>query len=111
MVLDRTKRTTFHAVEVQRPVQVIDLVLQDACVPSRSLNYPSRPSLIQTLHTHLTRARHDRGEARHAEAPLEELNIGGGLLLQHWINDHVKRDRLALAHGDLFGSQAGEVFL
>src|ERR1022692_4097834 len=93
-------------------MQMIDFVLQDARVPSRGRNDARCASLIQALHSHLRRARHNRSEAGHAEASLEELNLARGLQLrwvQHWVNDDMERHRLALALGDLFGGQAGQV--
>src|ERR1039458_3821548 len=95
-------------------MQMIDFVLQDARVPSRSLNDARCASLILALHSHLRRARHNRGEAGHAEASLEELRSARGLQfrwVQHWVNDDMERKRLALALGDLFGGQAGQVLL
>src|ERR1035438_3006907 len=92
-------------------MQMIDFVLQDARVPSRSLNDARCASLIQALHSRLRRARHNRGEAGHAETSLEELNLARGLPVQHWVNDDMERKRLALALGDLFGGQAGKVLL
>src|ERR1039458_2662936 len=92
-------------------MQVIDFMLQDAGVPSRSFNEARRTCFVQALHTHLTRARHNCGEAGHAEASLEELYIGRGLLVHHRVNDRMEGNWPALALSDLLGGQPGKVLL
>jgi len=55
-----------HAVNVESAVQVIDFVLQDACVPARRFNRPRRSVGIKAIDTNAPIARHNSRKTRQA---------------------------------------------
>src|SRR5882724_651704 len=61
-------------VDVERPVQVIDLVLQDARVPAGRADRDGLAAVIERLDGHGARARHERLEPLDAEAALVVLD-------------------------------------
>src|SRR5271165_4266052 len=101
MIVERTEGAAQHPVEIKRTVQMVDLMLQDARIPSRGLDDLQRAAMVKTFDAHAVGPRDDRRISRQTEASLKELDIRRTLQLEHGINEDVKRDRLPLAFGDL----------
>ena len=92
-----------HAVDVQRAVEVIDLVLQDARVPASRFDLLGLSAVVKAIHPHAVRPVHHCGEAGHAQAALEEF---GTLIAERGnlgIDDHVEGNGPAFALGQVFG--------
>src|SRR6185437_1178381 len=68
------KRSRSHPIDVERPVQVIDLVLEDPRVPAAGFDLDRRAAVIESLDRDCAGARHHRLESVDAEAALEELD-------------------------------------
>ncbi len=68
------ERPAVHSVDVERPMQMIDFVLQDSRVPTGSLDYSRLSRFIQILDFHRASPRHNGGEPFHAETAFEEFH-------------------------------------
>ncbi len=73
VVFYRHESARVHAVDVERAVQVIDLVLQDAGVPALGVDKLWFAVFIEIAHAHAAVARHLGGVSGDAEAALEEF--------------------------------------
>src|SRR6266852_4818832 len=80
-VVKRGERAGVHAIDIESPAQVVDLVLQDARVPSRCFKCFFHSTFVQKFHSDDARSGNKRGKTRQAEAPLEKL---------HRINTHFR---------------------
>lgn len=109
-IFDVRERARLHPVDVQRSVQVIDLVLQDACVPALRRNRDWFRSLVQTLHAHAGTATDDRRIALNTETSFEEVDTAFADERELRVDNHVEIDRRSLSHGKLFGSDVFDVF-
>jgi hypothetical protein len=49
MVFHRSEGSALHAIDVNSAVQVIDLMLQNACIPTRCMNRPLVALLVETF--------------------------------------------------------------
>src|SRR4029079_6645115 len=68
------KCTRLHPVDVQRSVQMIDLMLQDTCVPTlRCYCYWLCP-LVQTLHTNVCSTTYHSTKTHDAETTFKEID-------------------------------------
>jgi hypothetical protein len=52
-----------HAVDIQGPIQVINLVLQNACIPTFCFDLYGLPALVESPHIDTTSTRHYRHKA------------------------------------------------
>ena len=62
-----------HAINIESPAQVIDLVLEYARVPSGCLNHFFLSTFVQKFHSYGARSRDESGKTLKAEASFEEL--------------------------------------
>ncbi len=67
-----------HPVYIQNAMQVIDLVLQNTCVPTGGVNRYRLALFVESFNMNSTRPWNDRGVAGHAQAPFEELGAFRG---------------------------------
>src|SRR5271157_5865775 len=103
MEIQRAERAAEHPVKVKLALKMVDLVLQDACIPSRGFDH-LRPSLIvQALDAHIGGAGDDGRVSRQTETPFKELDTRRRLDMKYGIDDHVKGDWPSIALGDLLG--------
>ena len=72
-ILNGHQCTSFHSIDVQRAVQMIDLVLKNARVPTLRVDSYFFTPFIQTFNTNIQRAIHDRLVAFDAKATFEKL--------------------------------------
>src|ERR1700730_16114373 len=100
-VVERCECTAVHSIDVEIPLQVIDLVLKDASVPSGSPNCFRLATFIQAFHAHAARSRDYGGEASQAETSFKELGLRVCGLDDLGIDDHMKRNRSSLALREL----------
>src|SRR5208282_4696444 len=100
-IIERTERAAAHLVDIHVSAQVIDLVLQDARVPSRSFDHFRAAVLIEAFHANAARSRHNRGKARQAQAAFEKLGLLLGRFDDPGIDDHLKRHGAPLTLGKL----------
>jgi hypothetical protein len=61
-----------HSINVKSAMQVIDLVLEDAGMPSRCMDDPRLSTLVQAMHAYFFRSPVPRGETRQTQAAFEE---------------------------------------
>ena len=111
MEIEATEGAAEHPVDVERTLQVVDLVLQDARIPSRRLNDLPLSLFVQTLHAHVVRSRNDGRESRQAETAFEKLHLRRRLDMQRGIDDHMKRDWPPLALDELLVGETGKILL
>src|ERR1019366_5980617 len=78
-ILAISKGPRQHAVDVERAVQMVDLVLQDACIPAAGAYCDRFGAFIEAVDTHGEGAWHNRREAGQAEAAFEEFHRRTGL--------------------------------
>src|SRR5580698_4055022 len=89
-ILKRTKTHAAHTVHIKRARQMVDLVLQDARVPSGSPDDLRLPLGIETLDPDLARARYQGHQPWQAEASLEKLDLRFRFQRQHRVDDDLK---------------------
>ena len=65
-IIECGERAQVHAVDVQRAVEVIDLVLQDSRVPSGRFDLLGLSAVIEAVHAYAIRAIDHRGESSDA---------------------------------------------
>src|SRR5574341_107659 len=104
-VLYAGEAACIHAVDVQGAVEVVDLVLEDASMPTVCHVGDRAAALVQRLETHRPRPWHEGGEAIEAQAALEVLDGRGILDGESGVDEDLERDRGALAGGQLFRGQ------
>ena len=68
------KRTRLHPVDVEPPVQVIDLVLQNTREPAGGFQAPRLGLFVEVFDGDAMRALDQRAEARDAQAALKEID-------------------------------------
>src|SRR5579885_2204110 len=98
-ILGRRERAGVHPVQVQRAMQMVDLMLQDAGIPAFGRERPRLAALIQALDASPRRARDQAEEAGDTEAAFEELHRLA-FQRERWIDDDVKRQGTAAALGE-----------
>jgi hypothetical protein len=104
-LLARRERPRDHAIDVQRAVEVVDLVLQDARRPPAHVHRLRLPALVEPRHLDLRVALDQRRIPVDAQAPLEEHPPRLPDRPQHRIDKDPDRDLHALALADLVGRQ------
>src|SRR3954468_13338880 len=85
------ERPRVHAIDVDRPVEVIDFVLQDPGGPARDAPAVVLAFLGEPGHLDLAEPRYLRGVPRHAQASLPERDLLRAEVTQHGIDDHAQR--------------------
>jgi ribosomal protein S28E/S33 len=73
-VLNRHECAREHAVNVKGPVQMIDLVLQNSCIPARRMNDLGLTAVVETFHGDISRPRHHCSETIQAQAAFKEFD-------------------------------------
>ncbi len=81
---------------------MIDFVLQNAGVPTRSFNDLRLSVLVKAFHAHMMGTWNHRGKSRQAKAAFVELHFLRARLSNLRIDDDVKRNRFSFAFGELF---------
>lgn len=78
-----------HPVDVERAVEVIDFMLEDASIPAACFNYFGLALVVQTIYAYAPGPRDDGGEASQAQTAFEKLDT---LILQgdSRIDDHLE---------------------
>ena len=76
---------------------MIDLMLQDARVPTGRFDDIRFSVLIEAFHAHASSARNDRRKSRQAQAAFVEFHLLRGQLSNLGIDDDVKRHRRTFA--------------
>src|SRR5216684_512368 len=74
IVLHRCQGTRIHMVDVDSAVQMVNLMLQNARIPSAGDDDLLLAFFVQTLHTHAMRARNQRHESVKAQASLKKFD-------------------------------------
>ena len=73
-VSHRAERTSLHAIDVERSVQVIDLVLQDARVPAVGVDCDRFGAFVQAFHADTQAAADDCRKPFDAKTPFKEVD-------------------------------------
>jgi hypothetical protein len=110
-VFERGKRPGPHAIDIKRPLQVIDFMLQNSRVPSGRIDHFFLSAFIEALHANFARPRNQTGETGDAQAALEEFHFFVVDLLDLWIDDGVKWDGKAFAFPKLLLRDVLVIFL
>src|SRR5262245_34333400 len=97
VVLQRHEGADLHPIELAHPVQMVDLVLEDARVPTGSRDDDGVRALVEGFDAHALSARHDGGEPLYAQAALEEPERTRLLDGEHRVDDHLERNGAALS--------------
>jgi hypothetical protein len=74
-VVDRGEAAVPHTVDIQGPFQVIDLMLQNARIPTFRFDLYELPSSVESPHSYSSSTRHDRHKAGKAETAFEETHF------------------------------------
>ena len=101
VVIERTEAAAPHAVDVERAMQVIDFVLQDAGVPSIRLNAHRVALFVQAFDCDAAGTRHHGSEAWQAETAFKERGLRRLQKVKRWVDHNMKRDRAASTLGKL----------
>ena len=100
-----------HAINIESPAQVIDLVLEYARVPSGGLNHFFLSAFVQKFHSRGARSRDESGKTRKAEASFEELGRFSTGLRNSRVDDDVKWDGQPVALSKLLCGDVLVIFL
>src|SRR5277367_392132 len=106
VVVEGGEGAGLHAVNVERAVEVIDFVLQDAGVPTGGWDGLRLTVLVQILDSNAARPGDDGGKAGEAEATFVEILFFVAVIGDHGIDDDVKRDGPTLALGKVLRRQS-----
>src|SRR3954447_26164967 len=87
---------------------MIDLVLQNSCIPAGCANLSWRCGLIETFHPDRLRAWHHGSESRQTQTALGELDRLS-IQFDDRIDDDVKGHRRPFAFRDCFGREVPDV--
>src|SRR6266853_1360640 len=110
-VVKRGERAGVHPIDIESPAQVVDLVLQDARVPSRCFKCFFHSTFVQKFHSDGARSGNKGGKTRQAEAPLEKLHRITSHFRNSGIDDGVKRHGPPVAFSKLLCWKVLVVFL
>src|SRR5579872_5426702 len=91
-----------HAVKIERAAQVIDLMLQNARIPTLRLDGPRFSVLVQVFDARAGGARHKAEEPGHTEAAFEEFHKRARKR-EHRVDDDVKWNGTPPALRQFFG--------
>src|SRR5260370_3906094 len=110
-VVKRGERAGVHTIDIESPAQVVDLVLQDARVPSRCFQCFFHSTFVQKFHADGARSGNKGGKTRQAEAPLEKLHRLNTHFPNSWLDAGVKSHRAPSPLSYLLSSNPLLVFL
>ncbi len=68
------KGSRVHAVDVERALEMIDFMLEDAGIPAAGFDYFRLALMVETIDADLPGTRYGRGEASQAETAFEEVD-------------------------------------
>src|ERR1700721_337194 len=102
VVLKRRKTHGLHSIDVKSAMQMIDLVLKNASIPSGGVNDPRLSAMIEAMHANFSCSRDQRGKAGQTKAAFKEGLGWLGEKLEGRIHNHMKRNRASLALLQLF---------
>src|SRR5579863_941254 len=89
-----------HPVDVERPAEMVDLVLEDPRVPATCVDGDRLSVVVERLHVDGAGARHDSLKPFDAETAFEEIDHLRAER-QPRVDDDVERNRRALGRFDL----------
>ena len=92
-----------HAIDIDRAVEMIDFVLENARVPARSVDGAGLRVFVEAFHTNAAKTGDQGGVSVDAEAAFEELDLLVAHRRELRVDDYVEGKWLALALGDLLG--------
>ncbi len=88
--------STVHAVDVQGTVEVVDLVLHDACVPTGCLEASGATMRVQRIHHDRAEPGHHGMKAADTETAFEELDLLTTDRLNSGVDQDLQGHRLTL---------------
>ncbi len=94
-----------HPIEIQTAVQMIDLMLQDASIPTPSRDSARLSVLIEAFDFNSKRPRDGGYKPGHTETTLEEVQQLFGLSANNRIDQRMKWHRFSLALSQLSGRE------
>src|SRR5690348_11335982 len=99
-IVHRAESAAAHAVDVKAAGKMIDLMLQDACVPAARLNDFFLAALIHAFDADGPSPRHKRGKPGQAEAAFEKGNGWVRRMQDARIHNHMEGNWLSFAFGE-----------